>query len=199
MIGVRGRQNGREKHSRKREVLSPGFAPSAGSETGEGFQANSERGNALIEFLLCFPFVLTVFMFSIDLGRALNTYFTITRIVYEGTRYAGQVGTLEVQDCRTLTQATPFPGHMLVRSRIDTLLIRYNINPGTLTPDYLRTRRIAKDITIINDRDRVFVSLSIPFEPIFPLVGELFKDPTDPDPNKVPRLSANSTGPYLYL
>lgn len=147
----------------------------------------NERGNAIIEFLLCFPFVLMVFMCSIDLGRALNSYFTITRIVYEGTRYAGQVAGLESGTYPDFNSTTGKPGHRLVRARVDQLLFRYSINPGTLDPTYLETKMTLRNTSIVNDRDRVYVSLTIPFEPLFPICGLFLNN-----------LTANSTGPYLF-
>lgn len=94
----------------------------AASDPKSGVSPNilkSEEGNALIEFLFCFPFVFLVFISSIDLGRA-----------------------LEVGSFNTVDLNNPTPGHQLVRNRVDTLLIRYGINPGTLPCDYLTTARI---------------------------------------------------------
>ena len=145
---------------------------------------NSEEGNALVEFAICFPFVLLVFICSIDLGRALNTYFTVTRIVYEGTRYAGQVGALEVGSYPSVTSASLQPGHLLVRSRVDALLLKYDINPGTLPANYLTTSRIQT----VGSRDTVQVSLKIPFKPIFPLFAQTLGI-----------LGTDATGPYLFL
>lgn len=156
---------------------------SAKSSGQRPFALDSEEGNALVEFLFCFPFVLLVFISSIDLGRALNAYFGITRIVYEGARYAGQVGGLETGTFPTVASATAKPGHLRVRSRVDNLMLKYNINPGVLPSTYLSTACIQT----AGQRDSVRVSVSVTFDPIFPLFQSMLGV-----------LSTDATGPYLF-
>ncbi len=147
----------------------------------------SERGNSIIEFLLCFPFVFVVFVSTVDLGRALNTYFTITRVVYEGARFAGQVGGLEVAAITSASTAVGNPGHQRVRSRVDILLQKYGMDPGVIgvqDPNYLYTERLQP----AGDRDQVRVRLRIPFQPIFPLLQGFLGI-----------LGTEATGPYLFM
>jgi hypothetical protein len=148
---------------------------------------SSEKGNSIIEFVFCFPFVLLVFVCSIDLGRALNSYFTITRVVYEGARYAGQVGALEVAAPDSAASALTYPGHIRVRNRVDLLLIRYDINPSNLPADYLKTERITYGPGATR-RDEVRITLKIPFQPIFPMFQGVLNI-----------LGTRATGPYLFM
>ncbi len=146
--------------------------------------AANEQGNAMLEFLLSLPFILLVFYGSIDLGRAFNTYFTITRVVYEGTRFAGTVGGLELGSYANAALAASAPGHQRVRARVDTLLLRYNINPGTLPPEYLATERLQ----IAGGRDQVRVTLRLPFRADFPLLRGVLRT-----------LGTDAVGPYLFF
>jgi Flp pilus assembly protein TadG len=151
----------------------------------------SERGHAAIEMAFVLPFlVLTVFGIW-DLGRATFQYLNISRVAYEGTRFAAAVSQLEDQWCGgtginsapCAAVSAPLPevdgavpaGHQRVRERVSQVMARYGMHAQKLITK--------KD----PDTNTVTVSLSVPFEPWFPAFSFLTT------------LGTEATGPYLFV
>ena len=145
----------------------------------------NERGIALTEFLVAFPFLFIVLIGIVDLGTALNQYFAVNRVAYEATRFAASVPVLEIASYDTATAAAAAPGHQRIRERVNTLLTRNGIDPADLPADFLTTARLPA-ATLGFTRDQVEVRIQIPFDALFPLVGQV-----------LPRLSARVSGPYI--
>ena len=92
---------------------------------------SSERGAAIVEGAAVLPFLVMMILATYDLGGALNQYLTLTRIVYEGARYAATLPGLETNHDNgdepykiiSGSQAGPIPmNQSLVRQRIVDLL-----------------------------------------------------------------------------
>lgn len=174
----------------KREVVE--ISSSRSSAIGAGTkELYKERGVAITEFLITFPFLLIMLAGVVDLGIALNRYYTINRIAYEATRFAasipglepGTYGTNAAAVGQSFTSPTA-PGHLQLRARVDLLLTRNGINPAQLPADYLSTERAAPAGAT---RDQVSVRISIPFAALFPVVGDV-----------LPNLRTRVSGPYLF-
>lgn len=151
-------------------------------------RSNDESGIALVEFLIAFPFLFVFLIGMFDLGVALNKYYTLNRIAYEGTRYAASLPVLEPNSYPTATSVATAPGHQQVRARVDTLLLRNGINPVLLPTDYLLTARIpSATLGAGYTRDQVRVRIKLPFVALFPLIG-----------NALPFIGADVSGPYLF-
>ena len=147
----------------------------------------NERGIALTEFLVAFPFLFIVLIGIVDIGTARNQYFAVNRVAYEATRFAASVPVLEIASYDTATAAAAAPGHQRVRERVNTLLTRNGIDPANLPADFLTTARVpAATLGTTFTRDQVEVRIQIPFDALFPLVGQV-----------LPRLSARVSGPYI--
>lgn len=164
----------------------------------------NESGNAYIEFLLCLPFVLTVLIAIIDIGRALVFYQTISRLSFEGLRYFAAQPGATFQTCTITSTAQvctplgfPDPVHARVRDRLELLFERTVIpfdtatittelfgpgNPIVIPPSFAMSPADAADATSRVAR----VTIRAPFETFFPTFGI------------IPQLSARSAGPYLF-
>ncbi len=159
------------------------------SEAAKPFR--EERGVAITEFLVVFPFLLIMLAGVVDLGIALNRYYIINRVAYEATRYAASIPGLEdgtYADTASVVGASlvaPLkPAHLQLRARVDLLLARNGIDPAALPPDYLTTE-LATPTGL--SRDQVSIRISIPFAALFPIVGDV-----------LPSLSTKVSGPYLF-
>ena len=58
--------------------------------------ARGERGQALVELSIVLPFLLFFMVFSVDLGRAVNEYLTLSKIAYETSRLAARTADVEI-------------------------------------------------------------------------------------------------------
>jgi hypothetical protein len=130
-----------------------------------------QRGVALLEFSLVAP-ILVIFVVSIvDLGRALNFYMYLTRLSYEGTRYASAITGLETGECITPLHSVSCPGrplHALVAARLQPLT-----TDGPVQPEAVLLRTTLFNSTYpfpgLTGQDEVVeVIVRAQFEPIFP-------------------------------
>ena len=83
---------------------------------------SSERGVAMLEFTLVAPLMALMIVATYDLGNALNQYLALSRVVYEGARYAATLPGLEVTKVSGVDASTP--NHNKVRDRVIDLLQR---------------------------------------------------------------------------
>ncbi|MCB0325453.1 MAG: pilus assembly protein [Bdellovibrionales bacterium] len=149
------------------------------AETPKVESPENERGNAMIEMAICLPFILIILMASVDLGRALNEYLTITRVVYEATRFGASVSQLEAGAFES--NSTAPAGHQAIRNRVALLLDRYGIPQEQVT-------RLRTELVNTGTQLEVKVEIDWAFDAIFAQFD--FMDALG---------SAEATGPYLYL
>ena len=156
----------------------------------------AEDGNAYVEFLLCLPFVLTILIGIVDLGRALVLYLTLSRLTYEGARYMATLPGLTEGGCLTspASPACADSGHEAVRTRLAPIFqdgLIQEANATIQTEVFGDTNVLTVDPTLTGEAKTsaeqrvVRVTVSAPFEPLFPTFGLLRS------------LTAHSSGPYL--
>ena len=138
------------------------------------------RGAAFMEFLICIPFLLILLTGILEIGQALNTYLTLSRVVYEASRYACALGNLESGGPYSDPLTLP-PGHGLIRSRVNLLLNKYKIDPAQVTVSSQRFH------TAGEIRDQVKIKVTLPVPTLFPV------------PPKLASVSSEVTGPYLFV
>lgn len=101
----------------------------------KGFSAFSEkcaeRGTAMIEAAIVFPFIILMVCATCDLGAALNQYLALNRVVYEGARYAASLPGLEKGAFVTIDGVAQ--NQNLVRTRVLDLLTKNGFDPQTFT------------------------------------------------------------------
>lgn len=156
----------------------------------------AQSGNAYVEFLLCLPFVLTILIGIVDLGRALVMYLALSRLTYEGARYMATLPGLTEGGCET-SPTNPIcasPAHEAVRERLIPIFQDGLIRAAEATVQtevFGPTTRLVVDPTLTGDAKTsaevrvVRVTITAPFEPLFPTFGLLRS------------LTAHSSGPYL--
>ncbi len=144
-------------------------------------EATEEQGNAILEMALVLPFILIIVAASVDLGRALNQYISVTRVVYEATRYAASVPSLETGTVQ-LTDSNIPAGHAAIQQRVRVLL---------QSTDALDFNDITKLETTLSDNAgklEVHVDIDFAFNALF---------------NEFTMLnvqgSSRATGPYLFI
>ncbi|MCB0331898.1 MAG: pilus assembly protein [Bdellovibrionales bacterium] len=89
-----------------------------------------ESGTALVELALCIPLLVTMFVGIFELSAWLNQYLAVSRLAYEGARYASTVPAL--QDNSESSTARD------VMNRIEQLKVQYSL-PETTTSQLTRT------------------------------------------------------------
>lgn len=141
-----------------------------------------ERGASLLEMTLIVPFLLGLIVMSIDLGLMLNNYITLSRVAYEGSRYAARVpGYHDRLDGGTTVD---LHGDQDLIDRLDALLESYSFEPigdgVSLTAEFSST----------DNQVRLRLDTSLAFK--FP-VSKFFAGYGERLSMKV-----NVAGPYLY-
>ena len=163
-------------------------------------ELNQEEGTAFVEFLLCLPFILSLIIAVIDIGRALALYMTIARISFEGARYFATLPGAAQQSCTvgnafsacSKTGSTVDGVHLRVRDRLAPLFERTiaDVTKSSVTTELYGPNNAnpipgAVAGTAGAQTRIVRVTITTEFEPYFPTFGLLSS------------LSASSTGPYL--
>ena len=154
-----------------------------------------ERGSVIIEFATTIPLIVTTLFTMLDLGFCLNEYLKISRIAYEGARYASTIAGLEeesnVSDSQNLSFITSATNqHAKVHTRIQTLLERNSL-PNDLSEISIRTEYglngtpSGSPLTAHTIPRVIRVRLDVPYHPIFPMYPTL-------------RMVVTRSGPYLY-
>ena len=136
------------------------------------FLLSNKDGQALTEFTMILPVLFLMFMGVIDISRALNQYLMLSRIAYEGSRYAASTAGIESafrQD--------------RVRTRVQGLLRDQSLDTGAVViPNY-----VAFDAAAVDELQTNIVSVSIqkPFDSMFSMFSGI-------------NLRVEATAPYLY-
>lgn len=120
---------------------------------------NSEKGVAMLEFTLIAPLMVLLMIATYDLGNALNQYLSLSRIVYEGTRYAATLPGLEVTGANTteyVAANADTMNHNKVRERVRNLLIKsgFNVSAATIRTENQNNEWVK--ITVSEDYNSIF-------------------------------------------
>ena len=154
---------------------------------------DSQCGTSIIEFAVCLPMILVLLVGTVELGRILNTYLTVNRVVYEAVRYASARSKLE---CGVFSTEADAPSvHMLIRDRANLLLRRNGmdeVQDEQLITElrFVSNSSLTSDSRFLGNELQVRVSLGVPFQPIF---GSSLSPVAF-----VNMLRSQSTGAYLY-
>lgn len=139
---------------------------------------SSERGVAMVETCVVLPFLFFLIFATYELGAALNEYLTLTRVVYEGSRYAATIPGLEKTD---VTDPNSYYGtgkvnpiyQTKVYDRVTDLVNRNGFDSNSVT------------IKLYNENDeKVSVSVDKEFVSIFGMFNGL-------------RINVSASGPFL--
>lgn len=150
-----------------------------------------EKGVALIEATLAFLVLVIMLMGIVDIGRLANRYIQISRVAYEGVRYAASIATLDPYNSPNGDATSTV--HNQIKLRMDDMIEGYGIDKtdpnATLRTCYTG---LAADgpvncgANVANGTEKmVVVEVGAPFEALFPLLG--FVD----------KVNASASGPYL--
>ncbi len=134
----------------------------------------NEKGATFIECAIVVPFLAFMVIATYDLGGALNQYLSLTRVVYEGARYAATLPGLELGEYIVVSGNAQNQNQ--VRDRVVDLLRRSGFDPSTFTL-----------VKTSNDNNQwVSITVERPYESLFGFFNNM--------PIKV-----SATGPYLSL
>ena len=118
------------------------------------FRGYSERGVAMLEFTLVAPFLAMMIVATYDLGSALNQYLALTRVAYEGARYAATLPGLEV---KATTSVDPdAPNHNLVRDRVNYLLSRAGFDSSVANVETENRANVTVRVTVVKSYNSFF-------------------------------------------
>jgi Flp pilus assembly protein TadG len=174
------------------------------NHTNSGHRNLAEDGSAYVEFLLCLPFIITLIVGIVDIGRGLALYMTLTRLSFEGARYFATIPGAHQTTCSINTEGahcatTP----AFSTTAVDPAILQVWIKLGPLFERTIAQQDKSTVVTQLfgpnnprplpgavlgdaGDQSRsVTVTIRTEFEPMFPTFGLLNS------------LSASSSGPYL--
>ena len=139
----------------------------------------AERGASLVEAAFAIPIVLLLIFGLVEFGRYVTVSSTVTNSSREATRYAagtgpGSGGGPRYADCDGMRDAAKSFG-IHGRPTDSDITIEYDEGPSTAV--FLTCAGSSVDPSNLDTGDRVLVTVSVPFEPIVPLVST-FLGPT---------------------
>ncbi|MFN8391969.1 MAG: TadE family protein [Bdellovibrionota bacterium] len=141
-------------------------------------KSNDQRGVAVLEFTLVAPLMAMMIIATYDLGSALNQYLALSRVVYEGARYAATLPGLEVTTVSSVDANTP--NHNKVRDRVVDLLTRAGFDAGSTVVQTENVNNTWVKVTVVRKYQSIFgffndmniqVSASGPFLSLSPSAG----------------------------
>jgi hypothetical protein len=127
----------------------------------------SSAGQAVLEFAIVLPILVMILTSTFELGRALRMYLSLSRLAYEGARYASAQPGLE-KGCYGPFNATPEPPKQKwVREVIDTLITKHVA--GKQAPYVLETALSCDENGNPVEDNKVRVVIRSQYEPMFVL------------------------------
>lgn len=157
--------------------------------------STQERGSIVLEFAATIPLIVGTFLTMLDLGFCLNQYLKVSRIAYEGARYASSIAGLNEGICLSdntsnscVSDRTNQQGK--VHTRVMTLLQDNNL-PSDLNEVSIRTEFWMDAPQVGSEQEShpypriIWVRVSVPYHPIFPMYPHL-------------NMRVTRSGPYLY-
>lgn len=147
----------------------------------------------MLEFSATLPLLVTVLFMTFDLGLCVQQYFRVSRVAYEGARFAATIAGLEEGHFKTGQDENlnPIPKQQAkLRDRITTLLSYYQL-PGeaggsVIVTEYGLNGKPSESEQVDHTVERlIFVKVEVPYQAISPI----FPDIT---------VTVTASGPYLY-
>ena len=140
-----------------------------------------ESGQAMLEFAVVLPVLLITLMASLDVGRAMTNYLTLSQIAYEGARYAASLPGLEEGNFHTSAPPPQNSRQARVREMIFELVDQHNFDRQYFEVETLyQLAAIENDVPI----NHVEVTVTGKYNPLFAF-------PAIP-------VSVTATAPYLF-
>ena len=112
----------------------------------------------MLEFSMVAPLLVLMVMATYDLGNALNQYLALSRVVYEGARYAATLPGLEVYSTSGTNPNTP--NHNKIRDRVVDLLQRAGFEPSTTTVETANVSNTWVTVTVTKQYEPMFKFLA---------------------------------------
>jgi len=151
-----GRQESKEERGMCRQLRTDKSSKSP--QTG---WVKQDRGAELVEAALVVPLFLMLLIGIFWLGRAYNTYETITRAAREGARFAVS------PSCALCGNA--LPSDTEVQAVIQSALEASSLNPGAVTPNPIPVQRnVVLNPGSTPEEKGVVISFSYPFQIFLP-------------------------------
>jgi Flp pilus assembly protein TadG len=127
---------------------------------------SSSAGQAVLEFAIVLPILVMILTSTFELGRALRMYLSLSRLAYEGARYASAQPGLE-KGCYGPFNTAPQPAKQKwVREVIDKLIVKHVAGQA---PYVLETALSCDENGDFVDDNKVRVVISSQYEPMFVL------------------------------
>lgn len=139
----------------------------------------SERGATLIETALVIPVLFFLLFGMVEFGRYVTFTSTVTNASREAARYASATGIgsgtePRYADCDGMKDAAQQFG-VIGGPNDGEILLEYDQGPGTAV--FLTCSGSSVDPASIQTGDRILVTVSVPYQPIAPLIDK-FMGPT---------------------
>lgn len=149
----------------------------------------NEAGQAIFELSIILPLLTLMIISTVDVGRALTQYLTLTRITYEGARYAASLPGLEENDSNSGGFKAPSgftePNQVNLHSRISKLLDDNEFRQSGIIVSTEYSGKEANEAPHELLTNSIRVSITVPFDAYFGAFKGL-------------SLNATSSGPYLF-
>lgn len=120
----------------------------------------------MLEFAFVLPMIVTLIIGTVELGRALVDYGTLTRVAYETARYAAAQPGL-AQGCFDAPVDPTRIIHISVHQKVERLMDRRQFGSSAYTLETSRARNCPVDTAAPTGDNTVRVRIEAQFEPIF--------------------------------
>lgn len=133
-----------------------------------GLHARSRRGQALVEFSLVFPIMLTIVLGIVEFGRLLVTYSSVATASRDAARYAASVGEnlsgiAHYQDCAGIRDTIDRLGLFLDTS---TIIMHDSDGPGGVAAvEYCQVGKTSDPISV-SLGSQIVVSVTGTYQPL---------------------------------
>ncbi|HUP14707.1 MAG TPA: TadE family protein [Acidimicrobiia bacterium] len=133
-----------------------------------------ERGATLIETALVAPLLFLLIFGLVEFGRYIAMTSTVTNASREATRYASGTGTgsgtePRYADCDGMRDAAQQFG-VIGQPNDGQITLEYDEGPGTAV--FLTCSGSSVAASSIETGDRIVATVSVPYQPVAPLVGQ---------------------------
>lgn len=140
----------------------------AGSMSPRELKTRSRRGQALVEFALIFPVMLTIVLGIVEFGRLLVTYSSVATASRDAARYGASIGEdpsgiAHYQDCAGIRETIDRLGLFLDSSAI---IMHDADGPGGVAPvEYCQVGKTSDPISV-SLGSRIIVSVTGIYQPL---------------------------------
>lgn len=148
------------------------WPPPPRQDVMSGARGLSTRGQALAEFAIALPLFLFLILGIVDFGRMILVHSAVVSASREGARFgaaAGEDGGAQI-DCNGIRQAVRGATGSLVTVTDNQIQISYVDGAGAATTAACAPHGSGPIAGEIDSLDRVVVRVTVPYQPIVPMV-----------------------------